>query len=85
MSKLKSHLKHPFLLHNHMSINICLYLSFQNFTQAMTEVDMPSQFLSSYCLLGLYITELLTSAYGFPVNTTKIFVGDKINNQKIGK
>ena len=46
---------------------------------------VPPAYGSSTCMMALYITELLTFSYGFPVNTDRIFSFQKVNGKSLGK
>lgn len=55
----------------------------KNLSQAVVDNDVVPRYASGYCMMGLYIPTLITSAYGFPKNTTKIYIADKIGNQAV--
>lgn len=47
--------------------------------QAVNESGMDPQYVSSDCLMGLYIPTLVTLSYGFSINSTNINLTSKIN------
>ncbi|XP_062573452.1 uncharacterized protein LOC134235337 isoform X2 [Saccostrea cucullata] len=59
-----------------------LYCS-ESIDYAVSFYKVRAEFASSTCMMGLYITELLTFAYGFPVNTDRIYSAQKINGKSL--
>ncbi|XP_062579469.1 ectonucleoside triphosphate diphosphohydrolase 5-like [Saccostrea cucullata] len=59
-----------------------LYCS-ETIDYAVSFYKVRAEFASSTCMMGLYITELLTFAYGFPVNTDRIYSAQKINGKSL--
>ncbi|XP_022334480.2 ectonucleoside triphosphate diphosphohydrolase 1-like isoform X2 [Crassostrea virginica] len=51
--------------------------------EAYSVYRVPSAYGSSTCMMALYITELLTFSYGFPVNTNRIFSFQKVNGKSL--
>lgn len=52
---------------------------------AASVYNVPPEFGSNTCMMALYITELLTFSYGFPVNTNRIYSFKDINGKSLGK
>ncbi|XP_048734451.1 uncharacterized protein LOC125650318 [Ostrea edulis] len=51
---------------------------------ATSVYKVPQEYGSITCMTALYITELLTFSYGFPVNTNRIYSSRKINGKSLG-
>ncbi|XP_061166213.1 ectonucleoside triphosphate diphosphohydrolase 3-like [Saccostrea echinata] len=50
---------------------------------AVSVYKIRREYASRRCMMGLYITELLTFSYGFPVNTDRIYSSLKINGKSL--
>lgn len=50
---------------------------------AASVYNVPPEFGSNTCMMALYITELLTFSYGFPVNTKRIYSFKDINGKSL--
>lgn len=59
--------------------------SMKTIDDAASVYNVPPEFGSNTCMMALYITELLTFSYGFPVNTNRIYSFKDINGKSLSK
>lgn len=59
--------------------------SMKTIDDAASVYNVPPEFGSNTCMMALYITELLTFSYGFPVNTKRIYSFKDINGKSLSK
>ncbi|KAK3092825.1 hypothetical protein FSP39_007653 [Pinctada imbricata] len=55
----------------------------QTLGQVSKQYSVEQKYASDYCMMALYIPTLLTSAYGFPSNTSNIVITDSVNGHRV--